>query len=183
MPTPPEPEPAPTCSCPWQNSWRTSQEGSVPHPPRGAEPLQELDILLGWISSSFGLGANWSPQSAPHQINLETTVCPCEKKKEVVHPWRGTPSSGGCSPGPCPPALLPSASAFHDCSETQSFLLNQSGRKTNFKQLGPKLHKQRSLFGGACQVTHLRGAHVAVCILYPLNIEGSGVIFAAVVGS
>ena len=45
----PEPESlaAHTCSCPWLNSRRTSQEGSDPHSLRGAEPLLGLGILPG----------------------------------------------------------------------------------------------------------------------------------------
>ena len=85
--------------------------------PRWGQILIHCEVLspswgwiscLGWMSLSFGLGANRSPQSPPHQINLETTVCP-SSKKEVVYPSRGTPSSGCCSPSLCPLALPPSA--------------------------------------------------------------------------
>lgn len=32
-------------------------------------------------------------------------------------------------------------------------------------------------------ITHLRGAHIAIGILYLLNIEGKGVIFVTIFGS
>lgn len=130
----------------------------------------------------LGLGQNWNPHCSLHKKNHGDHSLHICKKATWSVPHRVFPAAGAAAPA-CAHWACHVSLRISQLLCNLELLLNPPGRTMNFKQFGSKSRKHRSLLGGTCQIAHLRGAHTAVGILYPLNIEGKGVICVAAFGS